>query len=195
MAYKFSKRKVMSAVKKSKGNMANVQRALGPNVQWGKAKRLVNKWTETKNAFEALKNAVKEAKKPVEVTAKDLGGRPRIWATPEELQKAVDEYFDGTGKKTICGLALALNFNDRQSLYDYRDRRDAFSAIIKKAMLKVEEKYEERLSGPHATGSIFGLKNMGWKDKHEVDATIKGDLDAPITVNVVGGGNKDETGK
>ena len=33
----------------------------------------------------------------------------------------------------------------------------------------VECEYEKRLAGQSPTGAIFALKNMGWKDKSEVE--------------------------
>lgn len=81
----------------------------------------------------------------------------------EDLQAKVDAYFETADKLTITGLALHLGFCDRQSLYDYEEKEE-FSCIIKKARLKVENGYEFNLHGNAPTGSIFALKNMGWKD-------------------------------
>ncbi len=96
--------------------------------------------------------------------------RPRVYDSPDELQAAVDEYFENTRQEdvTITGLALHLGFESRQSFYDY-EKNDAFSYIIKRARLKVELAYEWRLNSNSCTGAIFALKNMGWKDKQEVE--------------------------
>jgi hypothetical protein len=126
------------------------------------------------------------------------GGRPPIFDSPEAMEKAIEDYFNpliteerthtkcGTmvkeltpeeqyrqprEKVTITGLALHLGFCDRQSLYDYEGREE-FSCIVKKARLRVEMNYEERLSESACTGAIFALKNMGWKDKTEVDQNV-----------------------
>ncbi len=97
-------------------------------------------------------------------------GRPRIYDSPEELQQIVDQYFEDTKQEdvTITGLALHLGFESRQSFYDY-EKNDAFSYIIKRARLRVELAYEWRLNSNSCTGAIFALKNMGWKDKTEVE--------------------------
>lgn len=97
-------------------------------------------------------------------------GRPRIYNTPEELEIAVNQYFDETDYQdiTITGLAFFLGFESRQSFYDY-EKNDAFSYIIKRARLRVEMQYELRLGNQSPTGAIFALKNMGWKDKQEVE--------------------------
>ena len=108
-------------------------------------------------------------------TSINLGGRPAVYTDPGLLQAAVEEYFAQDGKKTITGLAYHLGFESRQSFYDYEER-DGFSYIIKRARLKVETMYEENLSGTAPTGSIFALKNMGWKDKTEQDLNVAGSL-------------------
>lgn len=118
------------------------------------------------------------------------GGRPPHFDTPEALETAVNDYFEwvkgerGTiagpdGKLhdvwnrepepvTITGLCLYLGFESRNSLYDYA-KRGQFSGIIKKAQLRVEHAYENKLSTfEKPTGPIFALKNMGWTDKQEI---------------------------
>lgn len=116
-------------------------------------------------------------------------GRPPLFDNPEALQAKVDEYFiwvlgerewvvNDSGEReervkraachtTVTGMALFLGFESRQSIYDYEERGD-FSYIIKKARMKVEDAYEQRLHGTTPTGAIFALKNMGWKDRTEV---------------------------
>lgn len=125
-------------------------------------------------------------------------GRPATYETPEELQQAVDSYFEYLkgeyidvketqvidGKEvdtirrewtrfpenaTITGLVLHLGFVHRQSLTDYEKRNDEFSDIIKKARTRVESDYEKQLYKSTPTGAIFALKNMGWKDKQETE--------------------------
>lgn len=126
---------------------------------------------------------------------KHPGGRPPKFNTPEELEKIIEEYFasckpeylkDDNGNVmittkgvpiikhnpyTITGLAIALGFVSRQSIYDYEDRNDEFSYIIKKARLRCENYVEKgTLSGdiPPAPG-IFVLKNYGWADNQSID--------------------------
>lgn len=105
---------------------------------------------------------------------KNVGGRPLVFATPEDLKKKVDEYFSTQTKWTLAGLAEFLDI-DRQTLYNYKEK-DGFIDILKKSREKVEAKYEERLVYDNApTGVIFALKNMGWSDKTEMDVTSKGE--------------------
>lgn len=98
----------------------------------------------------------------------DLGGRPPYWTDVEAFDKAVDEYFEKEAIPTWTGLALHLGFSSRDSLNDYK-KKDGFSDSVKKALLRIEQKYEFSLYGKNPTGAIFALKNFGWKDRHEVD--------------------------
>lgn len=121
-----------------------------------------------------------------------------MYKTVEELQEAIDKYFDVKcaptliGDKlqpnppTVSGLALHLGFSDRQSIYDYKEREE-FSCTIKKAITRIEEYAEKQiLSGGQATGAIFWLKNKGWSDKQEVDHTSSDGSMKPTVVQLVG---------
>ena len=102
------------------------------------------------------------------------GGRPRIFDTPEDLDKKVFEYFEEASKEkwdlTITGLALYLGFCSREMLYEYQSR-DEFSFIIKKARLAIENGYEHGLHTFKYGGAVFALKNMGWKDQQDQNVT------------------------
>lgn len=127
------------------------------------------------------------------------GGRPPHFDSPEKLIEACENYFeyikgeshieqksiksdDGDVKiidveiwdrhpepPTVTGLTLFLGFSDRGSLDDY-ERKEEFSHIIKRARKLVEHGYEKKLHGDKNIGAIFALKNMGWKDKTEVES-------------------------
>jgi len=105
-----------------------------------------------------------------------MAGRPPKYKTAEELQNAIDLYWEllDKSKPTITGLALALGFESRQSFYRY-EQDGEFSYTIKKARLRIEEVYEQNLHGNAAAGSIFALKNFGWSDRQELDHTTKGE--------------------
>jgi len=101
-----------------------------------------------------------------------MTGRPPVFNSPEEMEAAVDDYVSRTppNEITITGLCIALGFVSRQSFYDY-EKRDGFSYTVLKARLLVENSYERTLRTVAAPGSIFALKNMGWKDKQETELT------------------------
>ena len=106
-------------------------------------------------------------------------GRPSLFKTPEELQSKIDEYFDDESiKPTISGLAYHLGFESRQSCYDY-EKKDKYSYTIERARLRIESIYEGRLADNQAGGSIFALKNMGWKDKTESEITLPQNIKLP----------------
>jgi len=123
---------------------------------------------------------------------KHAGGPPLKYKTEEELQKAVDKYFDycdnrlvqGYDNKTneqfayispepytMSGLAYNLGLSRKQLLV-YK-KRYLFGNTIKEARRKVEMDVERRLmEGKAQTGAIFNLKNnFGWRDQTEVDVS------------------------
>jgi hypothetical protein len=97
-------------------------------------------------------------------------GRPPEYKNVEDMEVKCSEYFlecsENKEKATITGLALYLGFESRQSLYDYKEKKD-FSYLLKRATLAVENSYETN----GTAFDIFALKNMGWKDKTEVEQT------------------------
>jgi len=118
----------------------------------------------------------KKSDTPIETEQIEVnkGGRPRLFNTEEEIFEKAKGYFQsisdskGKVKVTISGLAYYLGFESRQSLYDYENDAE-FSYIIKRLRLFVEHCYESQLYTFNATGAIFALKNMGWKDKVETE--------------------------
>jgi len=97
-------------------------------------------------------------------------GRPPAYENVKDLENKCFEYFkhcvDTKEKPTITGLTLFVGFCSRSSWDDYK-KKEEFSYIVKRAKMTVENSYEQ--SG--STFDIFALKNMGWKDKSEVENT------------------------
>ena len=116
----------------------------------------------------------------------EKGGRPALFDNPEEQQKKIREYqIDCPDTKkikiadeivtvpaySIAGLAYFLGFESRQSFYDY-EKNGMFSYIMKRARLFIEKEYELLLqTSTNSASIIFALKNMGWKDRTEVEQT------------------------
>lgn len=128
-------------------------------------------------------------------------GRNLIFQTPEELQAAVDGYFDAIDahnaesdlirkNPTISGLAYHLNM-DRRSLYNY-SKRDEFAPVYRRAILRLSAMVEELLLfDNNPTGKIFWLKNHGWEDKTQQEVTqtvtmgsVEMDDGKPLTYNI-----------
>ncbi len=118
-------------------------------------------------------------------------GRPRKYNKVEDMQKAIDNYFKECDKNkdpyTMSGLALALDFDSRQSLLNYCDYNDdddiSFLDTIKRARARCEANVEKGLlSGKYnPTGAIFNLKNnYNWKDKQEIEA----DVNSSVEINI-----------
>lgn len=134
-------------------------------------------------------------------------GRPPMYGTAEEMQKAIDKYFeqcegmerrdeDGNvftdkygdpikfGRKplTVTGLALALGFNSRQALLNYQAKPE-FNDTIARAKARVEQYAEERLFDKDgANGAKFSLANNfeGWKEKQQIEA----DVSSAVSINI-----------
>jgi hypothetical protein len=102
-------------------------------------------------------------------------GRPLKYKTPEELQSAIDEYFEQRIREekpfTVTSLAQHLDVY-RSLLVDY-GKKDEFYYTIKKAKEKILAWKEDQLyRNTQVAGVIFDLKNNYsdiYKDKHEVD--------------------------
>lgn len=131
------------------------------------------------------------------MVGKNKVGRPLKFKSVEELENRIKEYFKECDRwrpvqvvfkwevntvmkqipYTITGLASFL-WTNRQTLINYEEKEEYFDTI-KKAKEKVERDMEERamMWENNATMSIFSLKNnFDWKDKSEVDETIKWDF-------------------
>lgn len=121
-------------------------------------------------------------------------GRPLKFENKEELDKAIDGYFNSTPKEewTWTGLALYLD-TSRQTLLNYTEREE-FVDSIKKGLARVENGYEIDLKKHGRTGTIFALKNFDWKDKFENEHTNPdGNLKSITVVKNYAGNNPTST--
>jgi hypothetical protein len=135
-------------------------------------------------------------------------GRPLKYKTVEELEKAIDAYFESckaplldkdgravlddngrpimTASKpvTVTGLALALGFAGRNALLDYQSRRD-FTQAVARAKTRCEEYAESCLYGRSgANGARFSLQNnFGWRERQEIDQTLSSKDGKPLVVS------------
>lgn len=126
--------------------------------------------------------------------------RPLKYKTVEELQAAIDKYFDdcrgrplvdddgevvfdkhgdpvilGAKPPTVTGLALALGFTGRKQLLDYQGRK-AFCNTITRAKAMCEEYAEGRLfDRDGVNGAKFSLScNFGWGSDKRTDEEESG---------------------
>lgn len=118
--------------------------------------------------------------KAKEPTKKRTAGRPpkNDPNGVDEIQNKIDLYFESLERTnadgdtvyddpTFCGLALALGYSSRTSLWENANAGNPISEPIKKGLLRIEESYEKALRFQSCTGAIFALKNRGWTDKTE----------------------------
>jgi hypothetical protein len=97
---------------------------------------------------------------------------------------------------TITGLAVALD-TDRATLIHYEAKQRFFNTI-KSAKERCQQYAEESLFiGKNPAGAIFNLKNNygDWKDKTEIDATIKGKPLPPSILHKQDGISKNNSNK
>lgn len=109
-----------------------------------------------------------------EAAKRSVGGRPPKFDEPEEMQDAIDEYFETLSVSgeafpippTVSGLAYHLGMST-EALRNY-ESKDRFLATVKRAKQRIEMYLERRLYGNSPTGAIFNLKNnFKWKDVYE----------------------------
>jgi hypothetical protein len=133
-------------------------------------------------------------------------GRPLKYKTVEELDRAINAYFDmcdphtqrrvvdcGINEKgetiwrerevmteqkpyTMAGLARAIGLS-RQSLLNYKNRDEFLDSIVD-AKARCEEFWEGRLDSRHDRGAAFNLTNNydGWRNRQEVTGKDGEDL-------------------
>lgn len=129
-------------------------------------------------------------------------GRPLAFKTVEELEQAIDLYFEtdafieiGGEEKakmyapTMSGLALSLGV-DRKTITNYANKDDFFPTI-KKARTRVEVALEQRLYGNNVTGVIFNLKNnFDWCDKQEIKQETTHKIEESLAERLTGGSKR-----
>lgn len=123
-------------------------------------------------------------------------GRPPKYSTVEEMQAAIDQYFESCKGEpiigddgmpildkfgqpfiinahppTVTGLALALGFTSRQALLGYQAKK-GFADTVTRAKSRIEAYAEERLFDRNGErGAEFSLKyNFRWVDEKKNDS-------------------------
>jgi len=97
-------------------------------------------------------------------------GGPLKFATVEELEKAIDAYFDLMGTEdrpyTVTGLAYHLD-TTRETLLKYERKHVEYADTVRRAKLAIHNYAEESLwKSGLANGMKFNLQNnWGWKER------------------------------
>ena len=117
-------------------------------------------------------------------------GRPKKFTDVEVLQEKIDQYFadcdERKAKYTVPGLARALGFLSRASVWEY-SKRPEFTDTIKGALLKMEQqRAEDLLTENNPVGKIFDLKNnFGWKDQKDIGVSGGLEIISGISITLV----------
>lgn len=92
---------------------------------------------------------------------RSVAGQPRIYQSPEAMAKDIDAYFADCDEEnidySISGLVLALDFENRSSLFNYEGYSKEFSRIIRRAKVIVQDTYERDCRGKASQGCQFIL--------------------------------------
>lgn len=125
-------------------------------------------------------------------------GRPRKYATPKDLNEAIDGYFEWLEKynetmrvlrrpevaPTTQRLAESLGFSDRSGLHHYKTLGSGFSHVIDRARLKIEAFHSERASANPAY-------SFHWLKKNAPDEWGNPEGEGENgNINIVGGGGE-----
>lgn len=121
--------------------------------------------------------------------SKKKSGRRPLYETPEQLQEAVDRYFESIKGKplfdkkgqpvtdrhgvqktdgkppTMTGLSRFLGFKDRQTFTRQGNRSSVFNDVVSEARLRIEDFWEQALyNGDTYQGAVFMLTMcFGWR--------------------------------
>lgn len=132
-------------------------------------------------------------------TIKNATGTPARYATPQDMQDRIDEYFANCPDRrtmyfklkdevlekdvpnyTINGLTLFLGYSTKQSFYELC-KNPQFSFVVKRARLRIENEYEKLLKD-NSVGAIFALKNMGWIDRQDLRVDIEENIHVDLSM-------------
>jgi hypothetical protein len=92
----------------------------------------------------------------------------RPFASARQLSKLITQYFEPTEDEndeppTLAGLAYFLGFTSRQE-YESFEAKGKYSALLKRARLRIEAAYEKKLHFHSSSGAVFALRTMARND-------------------------------
>jgi len=108
-----------------------------------------------------IQDQIEQDLKESEAKQRPTNGRPRKYPQPQDLQKAIDRYFDLEKFPTVTGLYRHLGLS-RAGAWSYKQRPD-FSNILNMGIQRIAEIYERRLvygDGKNTAGLIMGLRRI-----------------------------------
>jgi hypothetical protein len=124
-------------------------------------------------------------------TRADRGLEPGKWSEahypePGPLYDAIEAYFRDCAAKgtptTVPGLAYALGFAVKQTVWDYMGKSDARAVIMKRAVLAIEKDRAAAFIATGAPGMRMDLINHAkWVDKMEQIVAGAIDINVALT--------------
>lgn len=96
----------------------------------------------------------------------------RMFAKPEHFRVKAARYFrdaEEAGQPiTLTGFCLAMGFRNKSQPRRYAEKYPEMKDAVDEAFLRIEHAYEQNLlQARNPTGTIFALKNFGWRDSPE----------------------------
>jgi len=128
--------------------------------------------TKKRTTRAAGKSEDAEGKPPVEhrpVGKPPINDPNDVAAVEDRINAFFEECTAGKRKATFCGLALALGYRSRTSLWEHAKANEPISEPINTAMLMIEDRYEGKLDTANSYGAQFALQNRGWKTTQVVE--------------------------
>jgi hypothetical protein len=115
--------------------------------------------------------------------AKRRPGRPTEYtaAVIADILDRLDRYIAHTAYPIVADFAYKNNI-PRQALYEHPEFSDTLKSLSDKKENYLERRMISGIPGV-AAGCIFALKNMGWRDKQELEHTGPGGT--PLHVNFI----------
>lgn len=103
-------------------------------------------------------------------------GHPVTVYTPErlaEIRQAIEEYTEKTAIPILAEFSYTYGVL-RQELYKHEELSDAIKDLMSKKEFQLEKM--AMTNKINSTFAIFSLKQMGWRDKQEIEHTVNTDV-------------------
>jgi hypothetical protein len=107
----------------------------------------------------------------------NLGGRPRLYETPEQFNEAVNLYYQACLSNdeepmTLTGLCLHMGFSGRAAMFRY-GAYEGFQNAVTRARTLIEYSYEKEVLGNKNNAAARLLACIGgddfWNITHKID--------------------------
>lgn len=94
--------------------------------------------------------------------------------SPAEFEERVYDYFEVTEPDRYTFASLYLHVGVSDTTFKQMAKKAEYRDAAEYARMRIMDGYELKLKTGNPTGAIFGLKNMGWSDKAEIEMAVDG---------------------